>query len=160
MVQHFSPTASNAEYWSYTAGAMGEFLTDALEKRCFAWELLPINVYNEALAFFTSAIAVANGETAGNKVGNMSNYKTASDALRANRVPSQFHRAEVDTTLKEYREVLETIRGRQELISDDELTAVRGLRDFFVQLAADGENMAYSEALQFDPVRNQLIGKR
>lgn len=160
MVQHFSPTASNAEYWSYTAGAMGEFLSDALDTRRFAWELLPINVYNEALAFFASAIAVANGETAGNKVGNMSNYKTASDALRANRVPSSFHRAEVDTTLRKYRELLEVIRERSALTSDDEIANVLALRDFFVQLAADGENMAYSEALQFDPVRNQLISKR
>jgi hypothetical protein len=151
MLQHFSPAVTNAEYWSYTAGAMAEFLKAAIDGNGkLDWNELPVNVYREALAFFASAMAAVSGDSAGNKVGNMANYKTATDVIRASRSSSSVLRAEIDEALQRYCHVLESIHEKDVITDSAQINQVEELRAFFEQLADDGESLAYADALRFD----------
>jgi hypothetical protein len=157
MANNFFPTATNAEYWSYTAGAMAEFLQDALDSGGrLRWADLPVNVYREALAFLSSALDVAAGDPSANSLGQMGNYKAATDAVLELHSSSPSSREDVDASLRRYLDLIEVLHAQDQITDEKQKDAVTELKGFFEQIASDGERMAYAEVLQYEPVRTQF----
>ncbi len=137
-------------FWSYTAAVMAEHLRLVALQRVTAPEQLLMGVYLNAKRFFRIVLEDTEEAMPANPCASIANYKIAVDTLLECIHPQLESRAQIDSHLRQYAHMLERLQVEGSLTSQ-ELAVATELRDFFAQLAQDGEEETYLRAVRFDP---------
>lgn len=136
-------------YWGFTASAMADHLEHVVREKSTDPDGVLPGVYRNAKRFFSSVLEATEEAMPDNPCATLANYKIATDTVMECLQPAPTDRAQVNQHLVHYAEFLERLMALRAL-EPDELKIATEVRDFFAQLARDGEEEDYLEAVRFD----------
>lgn len=133
-------------YWSYTAAMMASHLKRVLAQKATDPAHLLTGVYQSARIFFAEVLEASSDRVPVNPNASLSNYKIATDTLVECLRPPPESRAKINERLQEYSALLDKLE-RPGVLSDHDLALAQDVRDFFSQLARDGDDETYVAAV-------------
>jgi hypothetical protein len=139
------------EYWSYMAKVMARQLDKTIEAKWIDAESFPKGVYYEAQKFFSLVNgALEYGKIPNNPSASINAYAIASQAVKGVSTASQLSLEKLNKELEVFATFVDSLTESRALDSEAEKNAEM-LRDFFYQLAEEGDNEVYRTRIDFEP---------
>ena len=136
-------------YWAYIASAMVEGLDQILTRQVPSTTAIPRRVYVDAHRFFELALEAAGDALPQNPSASIANYIIAADAAKI-RVESPADRAQLESRLQRYADLLTKLEVGNALIAEDN-EPMADLKRFFAEVQHDAEAEAYERMARAEP---------
>jgi hypothetical protein len=146
------------EYWSYMAQVMACQLDKAIKAKRIEPDSFPRGVYYEAKKFFSLVHgALEYGKNIPSPPASINAYAIASEAVKEVSPASHLSLEQLNEELKDYADFVDSLTESRALDSESEKIAEM-LRDFFYQLAEEGDNEVYRTRADFEEDSIGLFG--
>lgn len=139
-------------YWSYMAKVMARQLDKAIETKHIEADFFPKGVYKDAEKFFSLVRgAIEYGKTIpDNPSASINAYAIASRAVKGVSTSSKLSLEQLKEKLEDCADFVSSLSNSRPLEPESEEIA-KLLRDFFYQLALDGDNEIYRTRVDIKP---------